>query len=86
MPYERCIFYAVLLAVVALDRPTLKSRVGGARQRAAVCGPGRRRCAWAGCGIARAFHRQQPTTLAPPRPTPPTAPAARSSTRPRCCP
>ncbi|KAL4427712.1 hypothetical protein ABPG75_001801 [Micractinium tetrahymenae] len=27
MPYERCIFYTVLLAVVALDRPTLKSKV-----------------------------------------------------------
>lgn len=27
MSYERCIFYTVLLAVVALDRPTLKSRV-----------------------------------------------------------
>ena len=26
-PYERCIFYTVLLAVVALDRPTLKARV-----------------------------------------------------------
>lgn len=30
MSYERCIFYTVLLAVVALDRPTLKSKVGGA--------------------------------------------------------
>jgi len=30
MPYERCIFYTVVLAVVALDRPTLKSKVGGA--------------------------------------------------------
>lgn len=29
MPYERCIFYTVVLAVVALDRPTLKSKVGG---------------------------------------------------------
>lgn len=28
MPYERCIFYTVVLAVVALDRPTLKSKVG----------------------------------------------------------
>jgi hypothetical protein len=28
MPYERCIFYTVLLAVVALDRPTLKSKAG----------------------------------------------------------
>ncbi|PRW60726.1 26S proteasome non-ATPase regulatory subunit 6-like protein [Chlorella sorokiniana] len=27
MPYERCIFYTVVLAVVALDRPTLKSKV-----------------------------------------------------------
>ena len=27
MTYERCIFYTVLLAVVALDRPTLKARV-----------------------------------------------------------
>ncbi|EFN60012.1 hypothetical protein CHLNCDRAFT_55933 [Chlorella variabilis] len=27
MSYERCIFYTVLLAVVALDRPTLKSKV-----------------------------------------------------------
>ena len=30
MPYERCIFYTVVLAVVALDRPTLKSKVGTA--------------------------------------------------------
>lgn len=27
MAYERCIFYTVLLAVVALDRPTLKDKV-----------------------------------------------------------
>lgn len=29
MSYERCIFYTVLLAVVALDRPTLKSKASG---------------------------------------------------------
>lgn len=44
MPYERCIFYTVVLAVVALDRPTLKSKVGEGPGLAGVVGPPR---AWA---------------------------------------
>ena len=42
MPYESCVFYAVVLAVLALDRPTLKDKASaatGQRPLAPPCAP-----------------------------------------------